>query len=102
MNDLKQKYPGLKTLLSVGGRYFGTATMSKMLSTYRNMRTFTGTITHYLRKRGFDGFDLDFEYPGRRGSPRSDKRRYTKLVMVSVAFTMNVFLSYTPTRQGNI
>ena len=56
------------------------------------MRTFTGTIAPYLRKRGFDGFDLDFQYPGRRGSRPSDKSRFTILVTVSVAFTVHVFV----------
>ena len=60
--------------------------MTLMLATEDTRAYFIKTSIEFIRDRGFDGVDLDFEYPGSRGSPPGDKQRFTKLCQVSLSW----------------
>lgn len=79
-NALKSKNPELTTLLSIGGWNEGSEKYSKMAADDASRQEFASSCVQFLQKYGFDGLDLDWEYPGSRGGVPEDKQNYVLLL----------------------
>lgn len=83
-NVLKPANPHLKTLLAVGG-WTLSKNFSYMAGSSQNRSAFIQSCLQYVDTYGFDGIDLDWEYPvdgGDSGNAKSpeDGRNYVNLV----------------------
>uniref|UniRef100_A0A224YJQ1 chitinase n=1 Tax=Rhipicephalus zambeziensis TaxID=60191 RepID=A0A224YJQ1_9ACAR len=80
VNKLKVAHPHLKTLLAIGGWNEGSVKYSQMASTPEGRQRFAQSVLSFLDKYGFDGLDLDWEYPAARGGVPQDKQNFVLLI----------------------
>jgi len=84
LKQLKSKNPHLKTLFSVGGWTWSNR-FSDVAANEQYRINFAKSAVDAIREYGFDGIDIDWEYPGVEGikgnsySP-NDKYNFTKLL----------------------
>lgn len=79
-NNLKQRNPNLKTLIAIGGWNEGSSKYSDMAGNPGARQTFVSSVVDFLGKHGFDGLDLDWEYPTQRGGRPEDKQNFATLI----------------------
>ncbi|WP_223590750.1 glycoside hydrolase family 18 protein [Neobacillus bataviensis] len=84
LTKLKQQYPQLKTLISVGG-WSWSERFSDVALTDQSRAIFADSCLQFILKYGFDGIDLDWEYPVSGGEAGNihrteDKQNFTLLV----------------------
>ncbi|XP_013402694.1 chitinase-3-like protein 1 [Lingula anatina] len=81
LQAVRNQYPHLKILLSVGGWLLGSGPFSSFARNYSQRLTFASHALADLRRWGFDGLDVNWEYPGSRyGSSAMDKVNYVELL----------------------
>jgi chitinase len=61
---MKASNPGMKFIVSIGGWNFPANFFSKMASTSTNRGKFVSSVQSFIQQYGFDGVDIDWEYPG--------------------------------------
>lgn len=81
---VKVKFPGLKVLLAVGGWTWSGRFSDAALTEDRRAR-FAAEAARLLEVHGFDGFDVDWEFPAVGGLPENvrrpeDRRNFTLLL----------------------
>lgn len=79
---LKAKYPKLKTVLSIGG-WTWSGGFSDAAATEASRTKFAQSCAALAKKYGFDGLDVDWEYPGGGGMAAGkpeDTANYTLLL----------------------
>ncbi len=84
LNDMKKAHPGVKTLISVGG-WTWSGKFSDVALTDASRTGFADSAVAFIRQYGFDGVDIDWEYPcggGMAGnvSRSGDKVNFTLLM----------------------
>ncbi len=84
LRTLKKNNKHLKTLISVGGWDYSTY-FSDIASTQERREAFAQSVLDFILEHGFDGVDLDWEYPvsgglaGNTNRPQ-DKQNFTLLL----------------------
>jgi GH18 family chitinase len=91
-NALKQKNPQLKTSIAVGGWTFNEKKekpdedtswiFSAMADSEKGRAEYIQDAIAFAREHGFDGVDIDWEYPGhaQRGGRPQDTQNFTKFL----------------------
>lgn len=84
LRQLKQQRPGVKTLISVGG-WTWSGKFSDAALTESSRNTFADSVVAFIKQHGFDGVDIDWEYPVGGGlssntTRAQDKTNFTLLM----------------------
>jgi chitinase len=84
LRELKKRHPHLKTLISVGG-WAWSGRYSDVALTPESRARFAASGVAFIRRHGFDGIDVDWEFPvagGMPGNPHrpEDKHNFTLLL----------------------
>ncbi|XP_045782773.1 probable chitinase 2 [Maniola jurtina] len=78
--SLKERYPHLKVTIAIGGWNEGSDKYSRMASKPETRAKFVESVMHFLNTYKFDGLDLDWEYPTKRGGTPEDRNNYVAMV----------------------
>ncbi len=94
LHTMMEKYPDVTVLASTGG-WAASRSLWLVTDSEENMRKFANSAVEFVRKYGFDGIDIDFEFPSETtgsGNPGdadlSETRRkgisdrYTQLIQI--------------------
>lgn len=96
--SLKQTHPHLLTILSVGGwEDSACCKYSSLAADAQKRKSFAENSAEFLKKYGFDGLDVYWDYPVYRGTMASDRENYVELLreLNEVYNSENLYLTAT-------
>nr|AFC60662.1 chitinase [Pandalus japonicus] len=77
--QLKKQNQELKVIVAIGGWNEGSEDYSVMADDATKRKTFVDSSVALVTKYGFDGLDLDWEYPAARGGKPQDRANFVTL-----------------------
>jgi chitinase len=97
---LKQQNLGLKTLIAVGG-WTGSANFSDVALTAESRQRFAQSAVDFITRYGFDGIDIDWEFPTGGGLEGNTERPQDPENFVLLLQTLREQLNMQHERDGN-
>lgn len=79
-NRLRTLNSNLKTLIAIGGWDDSPKVFSNLAAESEKRSTFAKNALSFVKKHGFDGMSLDWQYPNYDGKNPDDKKNHAKLV----------------------
>jgi len=67
-------------MVAVGGWSEGSTTFSNVASNPALRKAFAKNSATFVNKYGFDGFDIDWEYPNQRGGKQEDINNFVEML----------------------
>uniref|UniRef100_A0A1Q3FSC0 Putative catalytically inactive chitinase-like lectin n=1 Tax=Culex tarsalis TaxID=7177 RepID=A0A1Q3FSC0_CULTA len=77
---MRSANPHLKVLIAIGGWNEGSERYSDLAANPERRQAFVKNALEFVKKYGFDGLDLDWEYPTQRGGKPYDRENFVSLV----------------------
>ncbi|XP_063538161.1 acidic mammalian chitinase-like [Cydia strobilella] len=102
---LKEKNADLKIMVAIGGWEEGSTNFTAVVNDDTLRALFVSNLYNYVNDNGFDGMDLDWEYPAQRGGADTDKEKFVTLVKeLKEAFAAKSYLltAAVPVTQAHI
>ncbi|XP_023229882.1 acidic mammalian chitinase-like [Centruroides sculpturatus] len=78
--ELKEYNKDLKILIAVGGWNTGSIKFSKLSSDSKKRKVFIDSALNLARKHNFDGVNINWQFPTRRGGNPKDKENFALLI----------------------
>ena len=78
--------------IAIGGWNEGSKKYSEMAADPERRKRFVESSVAFCKEHNFDGLDLDWEYPGKRGGSPDDKSNFIDLIRdLKEAFNVETF-----------
>ncbi|KAJ1678031.1 hypothetical protein EV182_004929, partial [Spiromyces aspiralis] len=69
---VRRRNPGIRVLISIGG-WTWSGEFSEMAKTHEGRARFVTSVCRFVERYGFDGADIDWEYPVEGGLPENQR-----------------------------